>query len=152
MSFLKTIAERYPLAMAAFVKWFTARNTLRPCGHLFRVPIEDLPVEFVYGLSLEFFADNGVMVTTSVTTKGRMRCTVFVRRVVGSFRKAHTGRLQPTATRNMEYAVGAAFRAINTRLHVARGKVVESDDSVVIGLDTEELMRVYHERTAQACV
>ena len=141
MGLIKTVANEYPLAMAAFVKWLTARNTLQPYAPFLRRPMEELPVEMVYGILALFFAEQGVIMGHDVTTRGRYRPTVYRRRVTGLYGKSHTGRLKSKPEEVMRCAIMVASRSVNIRLETAMrlGPPDEQTD-VVIGLDVDQLL------------
>lgn len=141
MAILKSLSDRYPLAVAAFVKWITARNTLSPYTPYLRKPLVELPIDLLYGIMIPFFEENGVLVNSKYTTKGRQRIIVYIKRMSGTYDIIHKGPLKNNTIDAMTYAVSAATRVMNTKLNKAFYTPVDTGDTeVFVGLDVESLL------------
>lgn len=141
MALLKALSERYPLAVASFVKWVTARNMLSPYTPYLRRPLTELPIELLYGVMVPFFEDSGLLISFRYTNTGRQRTIIHSKRLMGGYKQVHKGVLKSNMIEGMKYAVSASMRTINTKLNNSMSTPIEQGQTdVLVGLDIDALL------------
>ena len=147
MPLLNVLSKKYPLTTASFVKWLTARNLLKPYGPFLRTPLNKLPTELVYGVMLLFFHEQGVALTTKVSTSGRLRSVIYMRRLTGVYVHKYTGRYRKSGEESQRDVIVSAFSLIERKLVAALPRPgPDGEEHLIIGLDVEQILRESDER------
>lgn len=147
MPLLNVLSRKYPLTTASFVKWLTARDLLKPYGRYLRVPLNKLPVEMIYGVMLLFFHEQGVAITVKVSTAGRLRSTIYIRRLTGVYGLKYRGPYERTAEEAQRTSIVSAFSMMERRMKAALPKdAPDGEEQLIIGLDVERILRESDER------
>ena len=149
MNPLKSIEKSHPLATVLFIKWIMARNTLRPFTQYLRKPVDELPIEMLYGIAMLFFHEHGVLFSPRVSSAGRIRLLMYVRRLTGVFTLASKSPFHAKPEKVMELTIRSGMAALNRKLK--RGRVAidsDKDSHLVIGLNVDEVLTELEYRNA----
>jgi hypothetical protein len=146
MSLLKRLGELYPLAVASFVKWLTARDAVYPMGKHIRVSLDELPIELSYGVFMLFLSESGIVCGRNVSTLGRSRSAFYGRTTGGTYRRIGRETVRESGSQDQFTTdVTAGFKFLNRRLERASAPRPEGEYKL-IGIDVDSVMKRIKEK------
>jgi hypothetical protein len=147
MTLLERMLATHPLSGATFLRWLETQNVLRPITPFLRTPVEELPIELLYGILFMFFDDQGVMIHSKGTTQGRRLIRIHMKGYTGRYRLSHEGNRRLKSKDFLEDSVKRAFTVLENKIASAiKPPPQDVREEVLIGLDVEDIMEMARQK------